>query len=126
MFPLSPPQRFRGGGWSRGAGEQARAMKILEDLGRSLCGKEFILHVSPALACSNFGIFSASTFQGSYSLIFNDGGGGGRSDRGSYFITKKIKTSEFVLVQKSLSPFLQPKKIPLSVFCDPKKSQRLP
>ena len=70
--------------------------------------------------------------QGPHSQIFMTGG----SDRGSYFISKKITTSEFVYPKKSLlflvypkkslSPFLdirflfflRPKKIPAS-FIDP-------
>ena len=83
------------------------------------------------------------TSQGSHSQILmtgKDGGGGGEgSDRGSYFIPKKIATSEFAYPKKSLiflaypkkslSPFsatqktplffLRPKKIPAS-FIDPK------
>ena len=61
---------------------------------------------------------------------FNDGGGGG-SDRGSYFIPKKITTSEFVYPKKSQLFFanpknslyfsLRPKTFPAS-FIDPKKS----
>ena len=43
---------------------------------------------------------------------FNDGGG---SDRGSYFIPKKIPTSEFVYPKKSLLFLAYPKKS-LSVF----------
>ena len=43
---------------------------------------------------------------------FNDGGG---SDRGSYFISKKIPTSEFVYPKKSLLFLAYPKKS-LSVF----------
>ena len=45
---------------------------------------------------------------------FNDGGGGG-SDRGSYFIPKKIPTSGFVYPKKSLLFLAYPKKS-LSVF----------
>ena len=40
---------------------------------------------------------------------FNDGGGGG-SDRGSYFISKKITTSEFVYPKTSLLILAYPKK----------------
>ena len=75
---------------------------------------------------------------------FNDiGGGGGGYDRGSYFIPKKITTSEFVYPKKnnyfflaypkkSLCPFLATQKNPsvffswpqkiLVSFIDPKKS----
>ena len=63
------------------------------------------------------------------------GGGGGGSDRGSYFVPKKITTSAFVYPKKSLlfsaypknllSPFFTTKKISLFFFCDPKKSQSL-
>ena len=54
-------------------------------------------------------------------------GGEGGSNRGSYFIPKKITTSEFVYPKKSLTvvPFSQPKKIPLFSSHDPKKSQHL-
>ena len=65
-----------------------------------------------------------------------EGGGGGKlSDRGSYFIPKKITTSEFVYPKKSQLfleypkipsvLFLQPKKIPLFFFPTPQKSRRL-
>ena len=64
------------------------------------------------------------------------GGGGGGSDRGSYFVPKKITTSAFVYPKKSLlfsaypknllSPFFTTQKISLFFFfCDPKKSQSL-
>ena len=72
-----------------------------------------------------------SNTQGSHSQISMTGGGGG-CDRGSYFITKKITTSEFVYPKKFLSSFFatqkypsvffsRSKKIPAS-FIDPKKS----
>ena len=50
--------------------------------------------------------------QGPHSHILMTGGG---SDRGSYFIPKKIPTSEFVYAQKSLLFLAYPKKS-LSVF----------
>ena len=50
--------------------------------------------------------------------------GRGVGDRGSYFIPKKITTSEFVYPRKSLL-FLQPNKIQSVFFRDPKKSWRL-
>ena len=49
----------------------------------------------------------------------------GGSDRGSYFIPKKITTSEFVYPKKSLLFFLTyPKKSLSSFFATPKKSLR--
>ena len=53
---------------------------------------------------------------------FNDGGGG-VSDRGSYFIPKKITTSEFVYPKKSLLFLAYPKNSlsPFSEFRNPKK-----
>ena len=57
---------------------------------------------------------------GSPLTSFNDGGrrggGVGGSDRGSYFIPKKITSSEFVYPKKSLSPFFATQKIPLFFF----------
>ena len=50
---------------------------------------------------------------------FNDGGG---SDRGSYFIPKKITTSEFVYPKKITTFSNIPKKIPWSLFRNPKNS----
>ena len=50
--------------------------------------------------------------QGPHSHILMTGG----SDRGSYFIPKKIPTSEFVYPKKSLLFFSIPKKIP-QCFC---------
>ena len=47
--------------------------------------------------------------QGSHSQILMKGGWG-RSDRGSYFIPKKITTSEFVYPKKSLLFLVYPKK----------------
>ena len=67
--------------------------------------------------------------QGPHSQILMTGG----SDRGSYFIPKKITTSEFVYPKKSVLSlaypekslwfFLRPKKIPAS-FIDPKNPLR--
>ena len=51
---------------------------------------------------------------------FNDGGGGG-VDRGSYFIPKKITTSEFVYPKKSLLFLAYPKKS-LSPFSTTQKN----
>ena len=52
---------------------------------------------------------------------FNDGERGeGGSDRGSYFIPKKITTSEFVYPKKSLF-FSIPPKFPYVLFSKPKK-----
>ena len=53
------------------------------------------------------------------------GGGGGRSDRGSYFIPKKITTSKFVYPKKSFSLFFTTQKNPSVIFRDLKKSRRL-
>ena len=50
---------------------------------------------------------------------FNDGERGG-SDRGSYFIPKKITTSEFVYPKKSLL-FSIPQKFPYVLFSKPQK-----
>ena len=59
--------------------------------------------------------------EGPHSQIFNDRGGGERSDRGSYFIPKKITTSESVY-PKITTFFSIIKIIPLSFFSQPKKS----
>ena len=64
---------------------------------------------------------------------FNDGGWEGGSDSGSYSITKKITTSEYVYPKKSLlflvypknslSPFFATLKNPSGFFfCDPKNN----
>ena len=77
-------------------------------------------------------VYGIRKTQGPRSQFLMTGGGEGRSDRGSYFILKKITISEFVYPKKSLSPFIatpknpyvffsRPKKIPAS-FIDPKKS----
>ena len=71
--------------------------------------------------------------QGPHSQILMTGeGGGGRSDRGSYFIPKKITTSKFVHPKKLLSFLTYPKKSfslffttqknPSVIFRDLKKS----
>ena len=69
------------------------------------------------------GIFSASKEifnpQGPHSQIFMMGGGGG-SDRGSYFLPQKITTSEFVSPKKSLLFVTYPKNL-LVLFSQPKK-----
>ena len=51
---------------------------------------------------------------------FYDGGGGGGGGRGSYFIPKKITTSDFVYPKKSLL-FLAHPKNPLVLFSQPQK-----
>ena len=51
---------------------------------------------------------------------FNDGGRGGGSDRGSYFIPKKITTSEFVYPKKSQLLLAYPKKSHSPFFAAPK------
>ena len=54
-----PPQRFSGvfqGGGGRGAGEQARAMNILEDWGREMRARGDLweaLSFSPSLSCTS-------------------------------------------------------------------------
>ena len=57
--------------------------------------------------------------QGPHSHILMTGEG---SDRGSYFIPKKITTSESVSTHKSHYFFSIPKKFPWSFFRNPKKS----
>ena len=55
--------------------------------------------------------------QGPHSqTLMTEGGGGGGSDRGSYFVPKEITSSEFVYPKKSLSPFFATQKIPLFFF----------
>ena len=66
---------------------------------------------------------------------FNDEGGMGGSDRGSYFIPQNITTSELVYPKKSLlflaypkkslSPCFATQKNPSVFFRDPKKSRRV-
>ena len=58
--------------------------------------------------------------QGPHLQILMVGGGGG-GDRGSYFIPKKITTSEFVYPKKSLLFLAYPKEpLSRSFFCNPK------
>ena len=69
------------------------------------------------------GFFSSmrkSVAKGPHSQILMTGGRGGGSDRGSYFIPKKITTSKFVYPKKSLLFFACPK-YPLVLFSQPKK-----
>ena len=84
------------------------------------------------LDCIPYSYRLTSVVPGIPLINFNDGGEG--SDRGLYFIPKKITTSEFVNPKKSLlflayppwNPlvlFPQPKNI--SLFCDPKNSWRI-
>ena len=59
--------------------------------------------------------------RGPYSQILMTGwGGGGGSDRGSYFKPQKITTSEFVYPKKSLVFLAYPKNIPLFFFATKK------
>ena len=51
---------------------------------------------------------------------FIDGGGGGGSDRGSYFIPQKITTTEFVYPKKLLLFLVYPKKSFCPFFATPK------
>ena len=60
---------------------------------------------------------SLLTAQGPHSQIFMTGG----SDRGSYFIPKKIPFSEFIYPKKSLVFLTYPKRNPLVLFSRPKK-----
>ena len=55
--------------------------------------------------------------QGPHSqTLMTEGGGGGGSDRGSYFVPKEITSLEFVYPKKSLSPFFATQKSPLFFF----------